>query len=98
MVPDKVWGFLGEEGKKLKMLDDVCGLLHVTPFVVFVLAYEIAGDHSHDHDMQKHFDFYTELDKVGFVRVKRVPQIVEDFCLRILTGDLKLKIKFKKKE
>ena len=97
MTPDKIWGFQGEEGKKLKMLDDVCGLLHVTPFVVFVLAYEIAGDKSHDHDMMEHFMFYTKTDRVGFVVVQKVPQIVEDFCLKILTGELKLNIIRKKK-
>lgn len=98
MTPDKVWGFQNEEGKKLKMLDDVCGFLHVTPYVVFVLAYEIAGDKSHDHDMMEHFHFYCKADKFGLLEVKKVPQVVEDFCLRILTGELKLNIKRKKKE
>lgn len=97
MTPDKIWGFQGEEGKKVKMLDDVCGLLHVTPFVVFVLAYEIIGDHSHDHDMEAHFLFYTKPDKFGLLVVQKVPQVVEDFCLKILTGELKLNIKRKKK-
>lgn len=98
MTPDKIWGFQNEEGKKLKMLDDVCGLLHVTPYVVFVLAYEIAGDHSHDKDMLIHFQFYTKPDRFGFLVVQKVPQVVEDFCLKILTGELKLKIKWKKKD
>lgn len=80
------------------MVDDVCGLLHITPFAVFTLAYELAGDRSHDHDMLKHFDYYCKPNKLGDQEVYKVPQVVEDFCLKILTGELKLKIKWKKRD
>lgn len=80
------------------MMDDVCGLLHITPFAVFALAYEFAGDRSHDHDMMVHFDYYCKTDKFGFKVVDKVPQVVEDFCLKILTGEIKLKIKWKKRD
>lgn len=81
----------------MKMVDDICKMYGITPFVVFVLAYEWAGDHTHDHDMMAHFDYYTKLDKFGFVVLVKVPDVVEDFCLKILTGKIKLNVKWKKR-
>ena len=95
--PIRVWGFQDGEGQKVKMLYDTCEFLQVTPFVVFALAYEVAQDHSHDEDMEEFFLSHTRPAKFGFVTVQKVPQVVEDFCLNILTGRLVIRMERRKK-